>query len=75
MPTPTPDERRQDPPLTSTGMGGAGDDNSGGGNASGTPDADTGMLAEDVVNKGDVKEDRAKLFPNAGHQTLPDAPT
>ncbi len=48
---------------TSTGMGGADDDNSGGGNASGTPDADTGMRAEDVVNRGDVEHDRAKLFP------------
>ena len=51
--------------MVSTGMGGAGDDNSGGGNASGTPDADTGMLAEEVVTKGDVAEDRAKLFPDS----------
>ena len=59
---PTPPAR--DPRGTSTGMGGAGDDNSGGGNASGTPDADTGMSAEDVVNRGDVQHDRAKLFPD-----------
>ena len=69
MPTPAPHESRG----TSTGMGGAGDDNSGGGNASGTPDADTGMSAEDVVNKGDVVADRAKLFPDtAPSQRNPD---
>ncbi len=52
-----------DPKATSTGVGGADDNNSGGGNASGTPDADTGMRAEAVINRGDVVHDRAKLFP------------
>ena len=47
-------------------MGGAGDDNSGGGNGSGIPDADTGMLVEDIVTKGDLEHDRAKLFPEEG---------
>ena len=42
---------------------GASDANSGAGNATGIPDAETGMQAEDVTNQGDVEEDRAKLFP------------
>jgi hypothetical protein len=46
---------------------GASDANSGAGNATGIPDAETGMNAEDVVNKGDVDEDREKLFPEARH--------
>ena len=66
MPAQTPDARpSEEPKGTSTGMGRADDDNSGGGNASGTPDADTGMRAEDVIHKGDVERDRAKLFPGS----------
>jgi hypothetical protein len=42
---------------------GASDANSGAGNATGIPDAETGMQAEDITNQGDVEEDRAKLFP------------
>jgi len=45
---------------------GASDGSSGGGNATGSPDAETGMRAEDVVNRGNVEEDRKKLFPNEG---------
>jgi hypothetical protein len=44
---------------------GASDAYSGAGNATGVPDADTGMAAEDVVNCGDVDEDRKRLFPEA----------
>lgn len=47
---------------------GASDAYSGAGNATGIPDAETGMNAEDVVNRGDVDEDRAKLFPEAQGQ-------
>jgi len=43
---------------------GASDAYSGAGNATGVPDADTGMAAGDVVNRGDVEEDRKRLFPN-----------
>jgi hypothetical protein len=58
---------------------GASDANSGAGNATGVPDADTGMLAGDVIDEGDVEEDRARLFPddpksnpNADHDRPPD---
>ena len=44
---------------------GASDANSGAGNATGIPDAETGMNAEDVINAGDVDEDREKLFPES----------
>ena len=44
---------------------GASDAYSGAGNATGIPDADTGMNAEDIIDKGDIDEDRAKLFPEA----------
>jgi hypothetical protein len=44
---------------------GASDANSGAGNATGTPDAETGMRAEEAIEGGDVDEDRAKLFPEA----------
>ncbi len=43
---------------------GASDANSGAGNATGAPDAETGMRAGDVINQGDVEEDRAHLFPD-----------
>jgi hypothetical protein len=48
---------------------GAGDAYSGAGNATGVPDADTGMRTGDVTNRGDVDEDREKLFPDAVAQT------
>jgi hypothetical protein len=43
---------------------GASDANSGAGNATGVPDADTAMRAGDAINQGDVDEDRAALFPD-----------
>jgi len=51
-------------PLISNGPG-ASDDNSGGGNASGTPDADTAMRPGGNPPPGDVKDDRRRLFPDA----------
>ena len=42
---------------------GASDSYSGGGNATGIPDADTAMRLGRAPGGGDVKEDRAKLFP------------
>src|SRR5437764_5651517 len=42
----------------------AGDQNSGGGNASGSPDADTGMSVGDRVIRGNPRQDRKKLFPD-----------
>ena len=66
MPDPkTPTTPASDPADDLTAMGGAGDDNNGGGNASGTPDADTGMTVGDVINKGDVQQNKARLFPGA----------
>ena len=57
---------------------GASDANSGAGNATGTPDADIGMRAGDLINEGDLEEDRAALFPdeakadpNADHDRPP----
>jgi hypothetical protein len=44
---------------------GASDSNSGGGNASGAPDADTAMRAGEEINAGDVDEDKKRLFPEA----------
>lgn len=45
---------------------GASDSSSGGGAGAGIPDADTGMRAgEDVVDRGDVKEDKKRIFPEA----------
>jgi hypothetical protein len=42
----------------------AGESNSGGGNASGSPDADTGMSVGDRVIRGNTRQDRKKLFPD-----------
>jgi hypothetical protein len=50
-------------PDISTGPG-ASDANNGGGAGSGVPDAETGMRT-DAPLKGDVEEDREKLFPEA----------
>ncbi|HYE21491.1 MAG TPA: hypothetical protein VEA69_23795 [Tepidisphaeraceae bacterium] len=52
---------------------GASDANSGGGNATGTPDAETGMVAEDVVSRGDVAQDRERLFPGGDSVEREDA--
>ena len=47
------------------GGGGSNDITSGGGNATGIPDAETADRAGDAVNRGNVDEDREKLFPEA----------
>ena len=53
-------------PQTSTDVG-ASDGSSGGGNASGLPDADTAMRPGGLPPAGNVAKDRAKLFPgNSG---------
>ncbi|HEY7119850.1 MAG TPA: hypothetical protein VH475_24890 [Tepidisphaeraceae bacterium] len=45
---------------------GASDANSGAGNATGVPDAETGMAADDAVtDRGDIEEDRKRLFPES----------
>jgi hypothetical protein len=46
----------------STGVG-ASDGSSGGGNATGVPDAETGMQPGGLPPAGNVQEDREKLFP------------
>ena len=52
---------------------GASDAYSGAGNATGVPDADTGMAADEVINRGDVEEDRKRLFPELeDEKTRPD---
>ena len=60
-----PEDSLASRPMISTGMGGASDDSSGGGNASGTPDADTAMRAGGSPPPGNVKRDREKLFPRS----------
>jgi hypothetical protein len=51
---------------------GASDSNSGGGNATGAPDADTAMRSGDLTDRGDVEEDRKRLFPeSAGDEGHP----
>lgn len=57
-------------PLISNGPG-ASDDNSGGGNASGIPDADTAMRPGGNPPPGNIEADREKLFPEAKHATDP----
>ena len=53
-----------DAPMESA-MGGAGDTDSGGGNAAGTPDADTAQRAGEPVTRGDARQDRQKVFPES----------
>jgi len=62
---PKPAKQRIDENLGELGAGGGGsnDVTSGGGNATGTPDAELADRAGDTVNRGDVAKDRAKLFP------------
>ena len=50
------------------GGGGSNDVTSGGGAGSGIPDAETAMRMGDTVTHGDVKEDKAKLFPEAAEE-------
>ena len=63
---PQPQRPRVDENLGELGAGGGGsnDVTSGAGNATGTPDADLAARAGDTVNRGDVKRDRKKLFPD-----------
>jgi hypothetical protein len=69
-PTKSPD-RTQDQPEVHPGLidprpeGGVGasDGNSGGGNATGIPDGDTAQRAGEAVTRGEVKDDRKKIFP------------
>jgi len=74
----TPNDRKEiDGPTGNLGTGGGGsnDSTSGGGAGSGTPDAETAARAGEGVTRGDVKEDRAKLFPEAkGQSKSQDAP-
>jgi hypothetical protein len=56
-------KRPADPNSTRIEGGvGAGDSNSGGGNATGIPDAETAMRTGDVTNRGNSDKDRERLF-------------
>ncbi|HEX8325499.1 MAG TPA: hypothetical protein VF595_16475 [Tepidisphaeraceae bacterium] len=44
---------------------GASDATNGGGAATGIPDGDTAMRAGDIVDRGNIAEDKARLFPDA----------
>ena len=48
---------------------GASDANNGGGSGAGIADAETTMRVGDPAPDADVAADRAKLFPEAGHQS------
>ena len=51
---------------------GASDANSGAGNATGIPDAETGMRTdEDVIDQGDIDQDKKRLFPENQDETPP----
>ena len=47
------------------GGGGSNDVTSGGGAGAGIPDAETAMRMGDTVTRGDVKQDRERIFPEA----------
>lgn len=48
---------------------GASDANNGGGSGAGIADAETTMRVGDPAHDADVNADRAKLFPETGHQS------
>lgn len=48
------------------GGGGSNDVTSGGGAGAGIPDAETAMRLGEVVTRGDVEQDRRRIFPEAG---------
>ena len=54
------------PPIE--GAVGASDANNGGGAGAGIPDADLVDRAGDAVTRGDVRQDREKMFPEADQQ-------
>jgi hypothetical protein len=54
--------------MLGAGGGGSNDVTSGGGNATGTPDAETAMRVGDAAIRGNVEEDKKKIFPEASQQ-------
>ena len=50
------------------GGGGSNDVTSGGGAGAGVPDAETAMRMGDAVTRGNVDEDRARIFPETAGQ-------
>ena len=62
----------EDAGTLGAGGGGSNDVTSGGGNASGTPDAETAMRLGDAVTRGNAEKDRERIFPEAsGSQQQP----
>ncbi|HYO10030.1 MAG TPA: hypothetical protein VER17_13755 [Tepidisphaeraceae bacterium] len=57
-------QRPSEPPLEG-GMGGASDASSGGGAGAGIPGGGTDMRTDGRFSKGDIEEDRKKIFPEA----------
>ena len=55
----------QPPAEMESGMGGASDGSSGGGAGAGTPGGGTDIRTDGRFDKGDVEEDRKKIFPEA----------
>jgi hypothetical protein len=58
------DTRQESVPMESA-MGGASDGSSGGGSGAGIPGGEMDMRTNGRFDKGDVKVDRKKLFPEA----------
>ena len=58
------DTRAESVPMESA-MGGAGDSSSGGGAAAGLPSEDLQIRTRGRVDRGDVRKDRKKIFPEA----------
>ena len=50
------------------GGGGTNDVTSGGGAGAGVPDAETAMRVGDAVTRGDVEEDKKRIFPEAAER-------
>jgi hypothetical protein len=55
------------------GAVGAGDADNGGGAGAGVPDAELAERAGDAVMRGNIRQDREKLFPDAPPQQPPGA--
>ena len=51
------------------GGGGSNDVTSGGGAGAGIPDAETALRMGDAVTRGDVEQDRQRIFPDAAQNS------
>ncbi len=61
----------EDAGTLGAGGGGSNDVTSGAGNATGIPDAETADRAGNAVQRGNVEQDKAKLFPEGDARNRP----